>query len=236
MAHILLVEDDRTLAVALEYALKNEGFTVEWASTIKAATDAFAQGQFDLIILDIMLPDGSGYDLCQEIRKQSNVPIIFLTSHDQEVNIVLGLDIGGDDYVTKPFRVMELMSRIKAVLRRHREVKSHKVANHEGNHCWVSGDIKINSKSNRVTKNHKEIILTPLEYRLLFTFVQHPHQTLSRNQILENLWDIDGEFVDNNTLSVYIRRLREKVEDDPSSPLYIKTIRGIGYKWDSDIR
>jgi len=230
MINILLVEDDSTLAIGLKYALENEGFGVEWANTIEAATKALNQAQFHLIILDIMLPDGNGYDFCRYIRKHSNIPIIFLTSYDEEVNIVLGLDIGGDDYIIKPFRVMELMSRIKAVLRRHKTSQQKEPA------YFVSGDIKISPESRKVTKNDNEIILTPIEYRLLLTFIKHPHQVLTRGQILEYLWDIDGEFVDDNTLSVYIRRLREKIEDKPSSPSYIKTVRGVGYRWDCDVQ
>ncbi len=230
MINILLVEDDSTLAIGLKYALENEGFGVEWANTIEAATKALNQAQFHLIILDIMLPDGNGYDFCRYIRKHSNIPIIFLTSYDEEVNIVLGLDIGGDDYIIKPFRVMELMSRIKAVLRRHKTSQQKEPA------YFVSGDIKISPESRKVTKNDNEIILTPIEYRLLLTFIKHPHQVLTRGQILEYLWDIDGEFVDDNTLSVYIRRLREKIEDNPSSPSYIKTVRGVGYRWDCDVQ
>ena len=230
MINILLVEDDSTLAIGLKYALENEGFGVEWANTIEAATKALNQAQFHLIILDIMLPDGNGYDFCRYIRKHSDIPIIFLTSYDEEVNIVLGLDIGGDDYIIKPFRVMELMSRIKAVLRRHKTSQQKEPA------YFVSGDIKISPESRKVTKNDNEIILTPIEYRLLLTFIKHPHQVLTRGQILEYLWDIDGEFVDDNTLSVYIRRLREKIEDKPSSPSYIKTVRGVGYRWDCDVQ
>ena len=230
MINILLVEDDSTLAIGLKYALENEGFGVELANTIEAATKALNQTQFDLIILDIMLPDGNGYDFCRYIRKQSNIPIIFLTSYDEEVNIVLGLDIGGDDYIIKPFRVMELMSRIKAVLRRHKASQQKEPA------YFVSGDIKISPESRKVKKNDNEIILTPIEYRLLLSFIKHPHQVLTRGQILECLWDIDGEFVDDNTLSVYIRRLREKIEDNPSSPSYIKTVRGVGYRWDCDVQ
>lgn len=228
MINILLVEDDNTLAIGLKYALENEGYDVELANTIEAATKALCKTQFHLIILDIMLPDGNGYDFCRYVRKHSDIPIIFLTSYDEEVNIVLGLDIGGDDYIIKPFRVMELMSRIKAVLRRH------KLAEQKKPNYWISGNIKINPESGKVTKNNNEIVLTPVEYKLLLTFVKHPHQVLTRGQILEYLWDIDGEFVDDNTLSVYIRRLREKIEDNPSKPSYIKTIRGVGYKWDYD--
>jgi DNA-binding response OmpR family regulator len=228
MTHILLVEDDEALALGTEYSLKNENFQVKTASNIKEAEELFNKNQFDLILLDVMLPDGKGYDFCRAIRKKSSIPIIFLTACDEEVNIVLGLDIGGDDYVTKPFRIKELVSRINAVLRRFSPQKE-KVKN-----ILSSRDIVVYILQGKVIKKDKEITLTSLEYKLLLTLMQHSLQILSRQQILDNLFDICGEFIDHNALSVYIRRLREKIEDNPSQPKYIITIRGLGYKWNME--
>lgn len=226
--NILLVEDDANLALGVEYALKNEGFGVSVAGTAAKARELLKQG-FDLALLDIMLPDGTGYDVCKLIRSQSRMPVIFLTACDEEVNIVMGLDLGGDDYITKPFRIRELVSRIRAVLRR-----AGGDAGESG--TLASGDIEVNTLECRTTKRGAEVQLTPLEYRLLLAFLNHPHQALGRNQLLQALWDVDGEFVDDNALSVYIRRLREKLEDDPDRPQCIATVRGIGYKWDAGVR
>ncbi|KNF07674.1 putative signal transduction response regulator [Gottschalkia purinilytica] len=226
MKKILVLEDDSTLAMGLEFALKKENFECEITNTVKESIDAFKKESFDLAILDVMLPDGSGYDVCKEIRKTSDIPIIFLTACDEEVNVVLGLDIGGDDYITKPFRVNELISRIKAAIRRHKSSNSNK-----NNSIIKSKDIVIYPLETKVTKFEEELILTPIEYKLLNILIKNPLNTITREVILQKLWDIDGEFVDDNTLSVYIRRLREKLESNPSKPEYIVTIRGIGYKW-----
>ncbi|MBB6214363.1 DNA-binding response OmpR family regulator [Anaerosolibacter carboniphilus] len=228
MSRILVVEDDQALAMGIEFALKKEEFEVQVADNIQAAKKAFQEERYQLVLLDVMLPDGSGYDLCREIRETSKIPVIFLTACDEEVNVVLGLDIGGDDYITKPFRVKELISRIRAVLRRQG-------GNQENTRtaavCIKSGDIALYPLETKVTRDNKEILLTPAEYKLLSALIQNPMQTLGREIILEKLWDMDGEFVDDNTVSVYIRRLREKLEDNPSKPEYIVTVRGIGYKW-----
>ncbi|MFZ5354151.1 MAG: response regulator transcription factor [Bacillota bacterium] len=226
MEKILLVEDDGALAMGLEFALKKEGYMVDLASSISDARLKLNKNTYDLILMDVMLPDGNGYELCSSIRENSNVAIIFLTACDEEVNVVLGLDIGGDDYITKPFRVKELISRIKAVMRRKSEHSSKEAA-----HIISSFGICFFPLETRVTKNGKELYLTPAEYKLLSVLLLNPLQTLSREVILERLWDIEGEFVDDNTLSVYIRRLREKLEDNPSEPDYIVTVRGMGYKW-----
>lgn len=228
MGSILLVEDDSTLAYGLEFTLKNEGFEVILSDRLEEARRKFKEGKFDLILLDVKLPDGTGYEFCKEIRRDSDIPIIFLTAFDEEVNVVLGLDIGADDYITKPFRIRELVSRIKAVLRRKGKVI-------ESSDALEFGDIKALLHEGRVTKQGKEIVLTALEYRLLLTLMKNTNQVLSRNTILENLWDVGGEFVDDNTLSVYIRRLREKIEDDPAKPKYIQTVRGMGYRWNSEV-
>ncbi|WP_027623993.1 response regulator transcription factor [Clostridium lundense] len=228
MNNILLVEDDSILAYSVEYTLKGEGFNVKCADSVKKARDSFKENNFDLIILDVMLPDGNGYDFCKEIRKESEIPIIFLTACDEEANVVIGLDIGGDDYITKPFRIKELISRIRAILRRNRKFSKEL-------DLLISGDIKVQTLQGKVQKNDEEIILTALEYRLLLIFIKHPKQILSRNIILEELWDAEGEFVDDNTLSVYIRRLREKIEDNAGEPKYIITHRGLGYRWGYEV-
>lgn len=230
MVKILLVEDDATLAMGMEYTLKNEGFDVTVASTLKEARERLENYKIDLVLLDLMLPDGSGYELCRELRKKSNTPIIFLTASDEEANVVMGLDMGGDDYISKPVRIGELISRIKAVLRRYEKDSGYR------SNKLHSGDITIELLSNRVMKNDVEIILTSLEYKLLISLIQNPKVVLSRNQILEKIWDVGGEFVDDNTLSVYVRRLREKIEDDPAKPEYIITMRAVGYKWNRETR
>lgn len=220
-----MVEDDITLAYGLEFALKNEGFEVVSVSSLKGARELYEINKFCLILLDLKLPDGTGYEFCREIRKNSKVPIIFLTACDEEVNIVLGLDIGGDDYITKPFRIRELISRIKAVLRRSSAVET------KASETLFCENLKINLYEGKLLKNSQEIVLTAMEYRLLLTLINNPKQVLTRNTILEKLWDVGGEFVDDNTLSVYIRRLREKIEEDPAVPKFIVTVRGLGYKW-----
>lgn len=227
MYKILLVEDDATLAMGIEYSLKNEGYRVDMANNITLAKQLIDRESYDLMLLDITLPDGSGYDLCKYIRRTLETPIIFLTALDEEVNIVMGLDLGGDDYITKPFRIRELLSRIKAVLRRYSEKVEKDIL--------ISGDIKVLQMENKVYRNDEEVFLTPSEYKLLILLMRNPDQVLSRNAILEKLWDVEGDFIDDNTLSVYIRRLREKIEKDSSQPQYIKTIRGIGYKWDESV-
>lgn len=223
----MLVEDDATLAMGIEYSLKNEGYRVDMANNITLAKQLIDRESYDLMLLDITLPDGSGYDLCKYVRRTLETPIIFLTALDEEVNIVMGLDLGGDDYITKPFRIRELLSRIKAVLRRYSEKVEKDIL--------ISGDIKVLQMENKVYRNDEEVFLTPSEYKLLILLMRNPDQVLSRNAILEKLWDVEGDFIDDNTLSVYIRRLREKIEKDSSQPQYIKTIRGIGYKWDESV-
>lgn len=218
---ILVVEDDRVIATGLEYSLQQEGYDVKNVYSYKEAKEQIDNIQFDLYLLDITLPDGNGYDLCKEIKKKNDIPVIFLTALEDEVNVVMGLDFGADDYIIKPFRIRELMSRIRSVLRRyHKET--------EDSVIYVA-DIEINTRENRIYKNNTQIILTALEYRLLLRLLNHRGQVLTRNQLLEGIWDVSGDFVNDNTLTVYIKRLREKIEDDMSNPKIIKTIRGIGY-------
>ncbi len=204
MKRILLVEDDRILAFSIEYTLKEEGFQIRIADNLALARKCLQQFQFDLVLLDVKLPDGDGYELCKEIHQTSQLSVIFLTACDQEVNIVQGLDQGADDYITKPFRIRELVSRIKAVLRRSAK-------NSQKSEVMTTGELKVYILEGKIKKNGQEIILTALEYRLLLTLISNAKQVLSRHLILENLWDIDGEFIDDNSLSVYIRRLRKKI-------------------------
>lgn len=218
---ILVVEDDRVIATGLEYSLQQEGYDVKNAYSYKEAREQIDNVPFDLYLLDITLPDGNGYDLCKEIKKKKDTPVIFLTALEDEVNVVMGLDFGADDYIIKPFRIRELMSRIRSVLRRyHKE--------NEDNVVYVA-DIEINVREKRIYKNNVEIILTAMEFRLLLQLLNHRGQVLTRNQLLEGIWDVSGDFVNDNTLTVYIKRLREKLEDDMCNPVIIKTIRGIGY-------
>lgn len=228
MSKLLLVEDDESLAIGIEFTLKSEGYEVLRTSTVMNGKNLFNNEQLDLIILDVNLPDGNGYELCKYIRGSSNVPIIFLTALDEEVNLVLGLEIGGDDYITKPFGVRELLSRIKALLRRNSLNASMGIV-------LKSGNISIDTCKIIVNKNKEKVILTAQEYRLLFIFMSKPHILLKRDEILKELMEGQDAFFDENTLSVYIKRIREKIEDNPKEPKYIVTQRGLGYKWNKDV-
>ena len=224
MINILMVEDDSTIAFGVKYALEQEGFKIDISKDLENARANINEKSYDVILLDVMLPDGNGYDFCKEIRSIKDTPIIFLTACDDEVNIVMGLDIGGDDYMTKPFRVRELISRIKAVVRRNKgEDNSKKVLKYR--------NLSIYTLEARVFKNDEEVFLTSAEYKLLLILIQNENIVLSRNQILEKLWDVTYDFINDNTLTVYIKRLREKIEDNSSNPKFIITVRGMGYKW-----
>ena len=223
MGRILIVEDDKTIAMGVEYALQQEGFETRVCHSAASARESINSGEYDLIILDVSLPDGNGFELCKMIREKGNTPVIFLTVRDEEVNVVMGLDLGADDYITKPFRVRELLSRIKSVLRRYDRPPAARTE--------ISiGGIRINTQEARVYKHGRELPLTALEYKLLLTLARHEGQLLTRAQLLEGIWDVAGDFVNDNTLSVYIKRLREKIEDDPARPSIIKTVRGLGYR------
>ncbi|MGY3778047.1 response regulator transcription factor [Isobaculum melis] len=219
---ILLVEDDQAIIAGLEYSLTQEGYELVICPNKQKALQALTETTFDLLLLDVTLPDGTGYEICQEIKKKQDTPVIFLTACDDEVNVVMGLDMGADDYITKPFRIRELLSRIKSVLRRYMKEEQQ-----DGVH--VIGDLEIQTKQARVLKAGLEIPLTALEYRLLLVFSNHLNQILTRDQLLEGIWDVGGNFVNDNTLTVYIKRLREKL-DTPGEAPYIQTVRGIGYR------
>ena len=225
--NILLLEDDMSLIDGLQYSLKKNGYAVEVARTVSEAKRLLQNiDQYDLLILDVTLPDGTGFEICEMVRNRNEqIPIIFLTASDEEVNVIRGLDSGGDDYITKPFKLGELCSRIRALLRRAGISKREKRSESE---C---GDISIDFLSNRVLLNGQLLDLTNVEYRLLCLLVRNANQIVTREMILNELWDDNGNFVDDNTLSVYIRRLREKVETDPSHPEHLMTARGFGYQW-----
>lgn len=220
---ILFVEDDRVIASGLEYSLRQEGYSILHFTNVADAKKAISENHFDLAILDLSLPDGSGYDICKLIKAKKGLPVIFLTAIDDEVNVVMGLDMGADDYITKPFRIRELLSRIKSVLRRYNQTESPKTV-------FEFDNVKINTAQAKVYKGEQEIMLTALEYRLLLVLANNAEQVLSRSQLLDGIWDVAGDFVNDNTLTVYIKRLREKIEDDSQNPKIIKTVRGMGYK------
>lgn len=218
---IFLLEDDNAIGIGLSYSLKNEGYSVTIARTVKEALRLIREKVFSLYILDLTLPDGSGYDVCTEIKKIGDFPVIFLTAYDDEVNVVMGLELGADDYISKPFRVKELLARIKTVLRRYNKDTADGVIN--------IGSLKINTSEAKVYKDSKEIILTAMEYRLFLIFLNNRGTVLTRQRLLEDIWDVAGDFVNDNTLTVYIKRLRDKIEEDPANPAVIKTVRGLGY-------
>lgn len=228
MNKLLLIEDDEALALGIEFTLRDEGYEVVRGATLAQGKSSFEKEEFDLILLDINLPDGNGYDLCKYIRTKSEVPIIFLTALDDEVNVVLGLEIGGDDYITKPFRVRELLSRIKALIRRSSKTQT-------GGTKMKSGELEINTLDTTVKKKGQEITLTAQEYKLLLIFMSNSNVMMKREEILSKLIEGDEVFFDENTLSVYIKRIREKIEDNPREPQYIVTQRGLGYKWNREV-
>ena len=227
MNRILLLEDDLSLISGLSFALKKQGFEIENARTIKEAGEYWRKGRYNLLILDVSLPDGCGFEFCKMVRKESEVPIIFLTASDEEMDIIMGLDMGGDDYITKPFKLGVLISRVNALLRRTKNSK-------ENDMELVSNGIKINLLQAQVYNNGEQIELTAGEYKLLCLFVRNPNIVLTKEQILERLWDCDANYIDSSTLTVYIRRLRMKVENNPSEPEMILTVRGMGYKWNEN--
>ena len=220
MAKILLVEDDKQIASYLGELLCDEGFAVTQAGSKAEAKEKLLENQFDLVLLDVSLPDGNGFSICAEIKREYDTAVIFLTASGDEYSVVAGLDMGADDYIAKPFRPRELISRIRSVLRRCKKEQR----------AISCGDLKVNVTSATVTKGEKELFLSALEYRLLLLLLQNQGQILTRNRLIEEIWDASGEYVNDNTLSVYMKRLREKIEDNPQNPRLLHTIRGIGYR------
>lgn len=226
MKRLFLLEDDLSLISGFSFAVRKQGFEIEVARTTLEADKLWATEKYDLAILDVSLPDGSGFDFCRKIRQTSKMPIMFLTAADEETDIIMGLDIGGDDYITKPFKLAVFMSRINALLRRSDNFTENKAE-------LCSNNIRVDLLKNKVYKDDKLLELTAGEYKLLRLFMENPDQVLSSEQILGQLWDYNENYVDNNTLTVYVRRLRTKIEDDPSTPKRIITVRRMGYQWNS---
>lgn len=222
MYRLLLVEDDKTIVTNLTAFLQAEGFAVRSASGQVEALTALEQESCDLILLDISLSDGNGFAVCSAVKAEYDIPVIFLTASGDEYSTVTGFDVGADDYIPKPFRPRELVSRIKNVLRR---------TGKSGGTIRI-GDITVDTVKGTAVKNGVDLYLSALEYRLLLVFINNRGAVLSRNKLLEEIWDAAGEFVNDNTLTVYIKRLRDKIEADPQNPQIIKTVRGIGYRMD----
>ena len=220
MSRLLLVEDDAGIVDKLTEFLQGEGFTVEAADGQTDAIKKLEKTKFDLVLLDISLRDGNGFAVCSYIRENMDIPVIFLTASGDEYSVVAGLDMGADDYIGKPFRPRELLSRIRNVLRRRGRSQP----------VLEIGGVRVDTIRGTVTKNGAELVLSALEYRLLLVFFHNRGVVLTRNRLLEEIWDAAGEFVNDNTLTVYIKRLREKIEDDPQNPDIITTVRGVGYK------
>ncbi|GAA0115039.1 response regulator transcription factor [Clostridium senegalense] len=220
MKKIFLVEDDKAIAKNLMLLLRSEGFAVIHASTRSEALVTITENKFDLALIDISLPDGNGFTVCTEIKETEDVPVIFLTASGDEASVVTGLNMGADDYITKPFRPRELIARIGTALRK---------SGRSGTNFEILG-LHVDTASSIVKKNGKEVFLSALEYRLLLVFISNPKSIITRGKLLDELWDAAGEFVNDNTLTVYIKRLREKIENDPAKPQIILTVRGMGYR------
>ena len=218
--NLLIIEDDEAIRMGLTYYLEQESFNVLEAKNAKIGLDLY-DNDIDIVLLDINLPDKNGFDLFKELKAKKDVPIIFLTANDLEVSIVRGLDMGADDYITKPFKARELISRIKNVLRRN---------NKNNSNIIKIKDITIDLNQAKVFKNNIDVMLTALEYKILLTLALNPNVVFTREKILADIWDVNEEYVNDNTLTVYIKRIREKIEDNPTAPRIIETVRGVGYK------
>ena len=220
MPRLLIVEDDTDIVENLSILLQDEGYSVCHAYDVETALKILRTENIDLVLLDITLPDGNGYSVCTTVKRLTNAPVIFLTAMTDEASIITGFQLGADDYVTKPFKPMELVCRVRNALRKSGKVPS----------VFQVGDLHVDASKAMVTKAGSEVILSALEYRLLLVFLNHFGETLSRRELLHEIWDIAGDYVNDNTLTVYIKRLRDKIESDPANPVILKTVRGLGYK------
>lgn len=227
-ARILLVEDDQSLHRGIQFTLQQEGFEVRGAHRLEEARQLLRSESFSLVLLDVQLPDGNGFDFCAELRRTHDTPLIFLTASDQEFDIVRGLDLGGDDYITKPFRLREFLSRVQAVLRRRGPAAKRE---EQGQGVLTSGDLTLHLGEMRLSKDGADIPLSVTEFRLMALFMGHPRAVLSKEQILRHVWPDGAEVLDDNTVAVNVRRLREKVEEQPQQPQRLVTVRGAGYRW-----
>lgn len=221
MKKILLLEDNDAITMGLKYSLEQEGFEVDIAKDVKSALKSLNEDIYAIYLLDITLPDGNGFEVCKQIKAKFDRPVIFLTARDEETNIVLGLDMGADDYVTKPFRIRELISRINRILSRYDK-------GIDKSNILKYNDIEINVGKCKVTKAGEEIVFTSLEYKILLLLFSNVGNLVTRDQLLDKIWDMAGNFVNDNTLTVYIKRIREKLNDKEGKT--IQTIRGIGYR------
>ena len=219
---IFVLEDDEAIGIGLSYTLESEKYEVTLVKTVAEAKKTVENEEFDLYILDLTLPDGNGYEVCSLIKSKGDLPVIFLTAYDDEINVVTGFELGADDYISKPFRVRELLARVKSVLRRYSKDNADGIVK--------IGELSVNTAEARVLLRGEEVILTAMEYRLLLSFVNNRGTVLTRRKLLEEIWDVAGDFVNDNTLTVYIKRLRDKIEDNPAQPKIIVTVRGMGYK------
>ena len=226
MIRVLLVEDDPSIVSGLGAFLRGEDCAVTSAGSQREALDVFGAGKFDIALVDLSLPDGSGFAVCAAIKQQSDTPVIFVTASGDEYSVVAGLDMGADDYIAKPYRPRELLSRIRSVLRRSGRLQN----------VVTLGPIRVDTERASVTRDGRELFLSALEYRLLLAFVNNPGIVLTRARLLEEIWDAAGDYVTENTLTVYVKRLREKLGDDPADPKLILTVRGIGYRMAEDVR
>ena len=220
MSKLLLVEDDQSIVSSLSDYLGNEGFKIENAPGQKEAIEKLDIDQYDIALVDIQLSNGNGFSVCSAIKERGTMPVIFLTASDDEYSVVAGLDMGADDYISKPFRPRELLSRINSVLRRTKNTQN----------IISYLDLVVDTNQATVSKNGKEILLSAMEYKLLLVFLRNKGIVLSRRRLLELLWDTTGEFINDNTLTVYMKRLRDKIETNPQEPEIIITVRGLGYK------
>lgn len=219
MLSIFILEDDSEIAKNLSRLLRGEGYAVTCAETVEAAYSVLFEKHFDLALLDISLPDGNGFSVCTEIKEKYSMPVIFLTAFGDETSVVTGLNMGADDYVAKPFRPRELLARISAALRKNSNTA-----------LFDIGDLSINTATAIVKKGGKELFLSALDYRLLLVFINNPNSIITRERLIDELWDAAGEYITNNTLTVYIKRLRQRIEDKPAEPKIILTVRGLGYR------
>ena len=222
MNKILLVDDNNEIVANLTEFLMSEGFSVKSASGQTEAIRLAEEEHFDIVLLDVSLSEGNGFAVCSAIKKSSGTPVIFLTASGDEFSTVAGFDLGADDYISEPFRPRELVSRIKNILR---------LTGNTGSVTQL-GDVTVDTVRGTANRNGQDLFLSALEYRLLLVFINNRGTVLSRTKLLESIWDIAGEFVNDNTLTVYIKRLREKIEKDPQNPAIIKTVRGLGYRVD----